>query len=83
MANNDKARQYAFDEIEKRRFLAIDKEASIREKELEELPELGRIDLEISAVGANLVKGILSGDLMLDHLEARMNELEEKKNRLR
>ncbi|NLL91972.1 MAG: ATP-binding protein [Ruminococcaceae bacterium] len=83
MANNNKARQYAFDEIEKRRFLAVDKEASIREKEFEEVPELARIDLEISSAGANLVKGILSGVLTLDHVEARMNELEEKKNRVR
>lgn len=83
MAINDKARQYAFDEIEKRRFLALDKEASINQEEINQAPELSRVNHEISSVGATLVKGILSGGVMLDHLEKRMSELEEEKNKIR
>jgi len=81
MAFGEKAREYALEELERRRTLTADRVASAREELYARFPTLSDFDREIASLGVSLSKSMLQGGGETEAVMAQMRETEQKRTR--
>ena len=81
MAYSEKARAYAFDELERRRAAAADKASAARAALYSRFPRLAEFDAELSSLGVSMAKAAIKDNEAVNAVKAQMLEIQKKRAR--